>query len=126
MNFAKNEGLITGEFIIEQVKAELDEEYRNDDVTVIVQAYSNYQEQGYALFITAKDMTENLKVAFAQARGSDSIVVYHGKSHEFDSSGNIPNGDVYDNVLFFDYDDLHKTAKYIADWIIDYVKLGRV
>lgn len=79
-----------------------------------------------ALRITAKCMTETLKVAFAQARGSDSIVVYHGKSHEFDSSGNIPNGDVYDNVVFFDYDNLHKTAKYIAGWIVDYVTLGRV
>lgn len=65
---------------------------------LFIQPYMNGREQGFSL----EHNLEFKQVSFSEARSSDDIVVYLGKSHEFDEAGNIPNAKVYEKAQHFD------------------------
>jgi hypothetical protein len=66
---------------------------------VCVRAYSNCREQGYA--VTVNGLKTKLMLAFAECRGSDSIVVYVGEPKNFETAGNIPDENVYRNCAHY-------------------------
>ena len=60
--------------------------------------YQNGRETGFCLCRGTR------KVVFAEFRRSDDIVVYFGKSLEFDMRGNIPRESVYEDKSLFQPD----------------------
>jgi hypothetical protein len=90
---------------------------------VYVSTYCNGREKGFA--VVAGDM----KVAFAEFRSSDCIVVYVGRIESFDSAGNVPNEAVYANKHFFEADKGERAAekaaaKYVQKAIFEAMRHG--
>lgn len=78
-----------------------------------VESYSNGREQGFAIDNGAGG--ENYrKVAFAEFRNSDEIVVYAGRGYlAFDMSGNTPSEQTYASKKFFQPGDYKGAAAFI-------------
>lgn len=79
-----------------------------------VEPYLNGRESGFAVhdFYQASK-----KVAFSENRNSDNIVVYYGTSSDFSMQGNTPSEKSYRNAKFFSYDEYHKAAKWIYEFL---------
>ena len=77
-----------------------------------LEPYQNGREHGWAL-----SAGEN-KVAFAQDRHSDRIVVYAGRLALFDPVGNVPDGKAYDQRRHFPGDQPDAAAAYILSALI--------
>lgn len=75
---------------------------------VTVEVYANCREQGFAL-----KAHDDCKVAFSECRNTDQIVVYVGKSREFEFNTNIPSERAYSNARFFNPDQVEHAAKFI-------------
>ena len=75
---------------------------------LFIEVYENGREKGFAI-----DAWDTLKVAFAENRNSDDIVVYVGESRDFERNSNIPSEEVYESRKFFAYDEIAKAASFI-------------
>jgi hypothetical protein len=85
-----------------------------------LEAYANGREQGYAIANFDSTLPKYPRVAFAEYRNSDQIVVYFGTYHDFDMQGNTPSDKVYHDARFFAHDDARGAAKFI----VKYLKTG--
>lgn len=57
-----------------------------------VEPYKNGRERGWAVESEAR---HGRKVAFAENRNSDDLVVYRGTGRNFDAAGNVPDDETY-------------------------------
>lgn len=73
-----------------------------------IEVYENGREHGFAI-----DICDDVKVAFAENRNSDHIVVYTGSRHDFERNTNIPSEEVFDSRKFFAYNEIEKAAQFI-------------
>ena len=64
-----------------------------------VRGYVNGREEGF--FVESGYSGNGWGVAFSESRNSDAIVVYTGHKWDFDTSGHIPNEEMYQNRKFF-------------------------
>jgi hypothetical protein len=79
---------------------------------LITEPYCNGREQGFALV----NWKTSKKVAFSEARNSDSIVVYFGKDTDFSMQGNSPSENTYTiNRTLFDCLKVEEAANFIID-----------
>ena len=79
-----------------------------------IEPYENGREKGFAI-----DVCDTIKVAFAEHRCSDDIVVYVGEAREFERGTNIPSEEVFDSRHHFAYNEVDKAAKFIFSRIRD-------
>lgn len=79
-----------------------------------IEVYENGREHGFAI-----DLCDELKIAFAEHRSSDDIVVYVGEAREFERNTNIPSEEVFDSRKHFAYNEVDKAAKFIFSKIRD-------
>lgn len=95
------------------IKSIMDLEALDKDVgRILVHAYSNCREQGlhFSGFLG--------RVSVSQARGSDRIVVYAGRSMtDFEVTGWIPTDKTWENRTYFDPGEYGKAARFILDYI---------
>lgn len=105
----------------DRVLSYLDEQL--DSLQHGVEIYLNCRERGYAVF----SYVTKRRVAFAEHRSSDSIVLYYGSAlksprknddDDFAFNTNIPSDDSYRRAVFFAYGDDNKCA----DAIVKYLK----
>lgn len=98
----------------ERVLSYLDE--RLDPFQHGVEVYLNCRERGYAVF----SYTTKRRVAFAEHRSSDNIVLYFGNDKDdFEFNTNIPKDDTYlHRKKFYEYGE----DKQCADAISQYLK----
>lgn len=81
--------------VLELVK--LDGLTKDEREEIIVTTYENCREAGYAASV--KGLVDiDIKVVWAECRGSDEVVVYVGKAKDFElyPYGNVPNEYVYE------------------------------
>lgn len=86
-----------------------------------VEVYLNGRERGYAV----TNYETRRKVAFAEFRNSDGIVVYVGKSGilgpdldvDFAWDTNVPSEEVYGRKVFFDWHEAGKAAREIRTYL---------
>lgn len=83
----------------------------DEDANYYLEPYQNGREHGWTI---AK---KTLKVAFAEYRSSDQIVLYIGERTDFNMSGNVPSDKVYENKVFLPYDDTMKAAQRIIAYL---------
>lgn len=86
-----------------------------DRVDIDVFPYQNGREHGYSLswFGIGDDSTGQWvtrQAVFSVARNSDNIVLYTGRSEEFDINS-IPQDRAYERRRFFDWDDAAGVAR---------------
>ena len=77
-----------------------------------IEVYENGREKGFAI-----DVCDVIRVAFAEHRNSDDIVVYRGEAREFERGTNIPSEEVFDSRKHFAYNEVDKAARYIFNFI---------
>lgn len=94
---------------VEAIIADNDE----DDYAFSLEAYQNGRESGYAL--TSHDFKRH--AVFSEYRNTDQIVLYTGRPHYFDMSGNAPNERAYGNKQFFSYNDYSGAAQFIVEYL---------
>ena len=87
---------------------------KDDDTYVMVEVYANCREQGFALSSCGAR-----KVAFAQYRRSDDIVVYFGKQEDFAFNTNIPTSEVYEEAQFYSPRQIKAAARAIVRYLKD-------
>ena len=80
-----------------------------------VHSYINGSEQGYA--INESFGISKRKVAVAEFRKSDDIVVYFGNREDFEKNTNIPSEEVYAKMKLFDYNKSDGAADFIFDYL---------
>ena len=73
-----------------------------------IEVYENGREHGFAI-----DLCDEVKVAFAEYRSSDDIVVYTGPRQDFERNTNIPSEEVFDSRKYFAYNEVKKAAQFI-------------
>lgn len=78
----------------------LNEEEKDIGSRFTIQPYMNGREQGFA--VMNYDAPGYPKVAFAECRGSDQIVVYTGFNVDFSSGGNVASEETYKKAKYFD------------------------
>lgn len=79
---------------------------------LICEPYCNGREQGFTLL----NWKTSKKVAFSEARGSDSIVVYFGKDTDFSMQGNSPSEETYKiNRSLFDCLKVEEAADFVIN-----------
>jgi hypothetical protein len=83
-----------------------------DDCYVLVETYSNCREQGFALA-----SCDAFKVAFAENRNSDDLVLYRGSRLDFENNSNIPSDEAYESRLYFSPNNVKKAAKFIVKYL---------
>ena len=83
-----------------------------DDSIIGIEVYANCREQGFALA-----SCDDRKVAFAENRNSDDIVVYFGSRKDFDFNTNIPSDAVWAKRKFYRYDKPHSAAAFIVGYL---------
>jgi hypothetical protein len=66
---------------------------RAEQEEIVVEAYANLREQGYAAYVHG--LTVDVKVVWTECRGSDEMVCYVGSSKNFTTEGNIPDEATY-------------------------------
>jgi hypothetical protein len=66
------------------------------ETSVLIEMYVNCREQGFALA-----SCDARKVAFAEYRNSDDIIVYFGKRKDFEFNTNIASDRVYEKATFY-------------------------
>ena len=93
--------------VIKRLAREAGEHGIGEDM-IFVESYDNGREHGFAL-----SSWEGCKLAFAENRNSDHIVVYTGKSGDFDHNSNIPSEKSFDERTYFDYNETDKAARFI-------------
>jgi hypothetical protein len=81
----------------------VDQQYDNE--RMLVEAYQNGREQGFALFTT------NFYVSFSECRNTDQIVVYKSKYAALKSI----TPEMYDNARYFSEGDYVGAAEYILE-----------
>jgi hypothetical protein len=79
---------------------ELGELTKDERDEIVVESYENCREQGYAAVIRGLAGAGDIKIAWAECRGSDEMVAYVGKPNDF-GTGNIPNEEVYRGAVYF-------------------------
>lgn len=72
---------------------------------ITVEAYENCREQGYAAYVRLWSFAgpggmADVKVVWAECRGSDEMVAYVGKTNDF-GTGNVPSEEVYQTATYF-------------------------
>lgn len=92
-----------------------------DENDYCVEVYINGRERGYAVwsYLTRR------KVAFAEFRNSDGIVVYAGvdgsagpdSERDFAWDTNVPSEEVYGRKVFFDWHEAGKAAREIRTYL---------
>lgn len=80
------------------------------DVRYYLTPYENGREHGWTL----SRQLSNVKVAFAEYRNTDQIVVYSGLSMHFESAGNVPSEQVYSERELFSPMQIFDAAQYIV------------
>jgi hypothetical protein len=80
-----------------------------------IYSYTNGREQGYTL--NESFGNNQRKVAFAEYRKSDDIVVYFGQRTDFERNTNIPSEAVYESMKLFDYNKPDQAAEFIFDYL---------
>jgi hypothetical protein len=66
---------------------------------IVVEAYANCREQGYAAYV--RGLTVDVKLVWCECRGSDEMVCYVGTSANFETAGNIPDYTTYEYAKRF-------------------------
>jgi hypothetical protein len=104
----------------ERVLSYLDEML--DETDYYVEVYINGRERGYAVW----SYTTRRKVAFAEFRNSDGIVIYAGlegsTGGDFAWDTNVPSEEVYQSKAFFGYSEAGKAAEAIREYLEQGVK----
>jgi len=72
-------------------RVSLDALTKEEREEIVVESYANCREQGYAAYV----MTADVKVVWAECRGSDEMVCFVGTRSSFETGGNIPNEESY-------------------------------
>lgn len=85
----------------------------NRDKTLRLEPYLNGREKGWALF---GDVGDDRKVAFAESRNSDQLVVYTGNTLDFSMQGNTPSEEAYGRRTFFGCDQHAQAADFIMEF----------
>jgi len=108
---------LTDRKVADRVLKEFKKIARSSDNTldVTLGLYVNCREQGYA--INDSYYVVKRKVAFAENRNSDDIVVYFGSSSDFESNTNIPSEEVYRNSRFFGVGQEAQAAQFVFDYL---------
>jgi len=81
-----------------------------DEKDYYLEPYQNGREHGYALRADRK------KVAFAEYRNTDNLVLYLGCIMDFEPNGNIPSEKVYAKKEFFAPTNLSGAAKRMLEY----------
>ena len=71
-----------------------------DREAVTVEAYANCREQGLSVWVISNDPFAKLggmRIAVSENRNSDDIMLCWGPSQDFQTAGNIPDDDSYEN-----------------------------
>lgn len=95
--------------------------YRAD---VKVSRFDNCREQGYFVYLRSADYNEQITLAFAEYRSSDSIVVYKLEGTTF----NAPTNDLFNrpenglNGRFFGFGKITEAAEFIAEELVGFWK----
>lgn len=79
-----------------------------------VEPYLNGRESGFAVQFYARKGKPDVKLVFSEARGTDSIVIYKGKSYEFSMQGNGLTEEIYRNAFYCGPDEYVKAARMIV------------
>lgn len=87
---------------------------KDDDTYVVIEVYVNCREQGFALSSCA-----DRKVAFAEFRRSDDVVVYFGSCGDFAFNTNIPTDEVYEEAQFYSPRQIKSAARAIVRYLRD-------
>lgn len=103
----------------------LDALTKNERGEVMVEAYENCREQGYAVVVHGFPTAESakLKASFAECRNSDQMVVYVGKPMDF-STGNIPNEQVYRGAAHY-FSSEEEAAAFIQKLVVKAAREAR-
>lgn len=82
-----------------------------------VEPYLNGRESGFAIHFWAGAMKNRYdrKFVFSEMRGSDSIVVYEAKTHEFSMQGNGLNNKIYSDCTCFSPDKIWDAVDHIVN-----------
>lgn len=85
---------------------------------VTVKHYANGREQGFHLVVYTWKGNDPVSraVSFAEARGSDQLVVYTGRVVEF-GIGSAPNEARYRDAKYFSHDDAYGAARFIVAYL---------
>ena len=82
----------------------------------VVHSFSNGREQG---LLIAHQENRN-KVAFAQQRNGDQVIVYYGNGNEFDICTHLPVDDAgWDRYKTFSGYDMNGVVEFIDKWLTD-------
>lgn len=92
---------------------------------VVVEAYENCREQGYAVVVRGFPTVEGskLKLSFAECRGSDQMVVYVGKPSDF-TTGNVPSEQVYSEAATY-FSTEKQTAAFVQKLVVKAAREAR-
>jgi len=89
-----------------------------EDETIYIEGYANGRENGFTLCCTdGIDMSKWYRIAICEYRKSDSICLYVGEYNQF-KQGNIPSEEIYNDKIFFSYNEVKETV----EWIINYIE----
>jgi len=81
---------------------------------IFFEVFSNHREQGIAL----KQYKTKKMVLLCHQRHSDSILVYHGLSNQFDTATNMPGAaEVWEQKKLFKSNDYEGAAVFIKEWL---------
>lgn len=108
MKIKKHYSLEIAESIINILDTIINEEQAD---LLLIESFSNGREQGLIC------RSNNKIIAVAQYRTSDAIVIYYGKSINFDITTNLP--DDWDCKIFFRYNEQYKAAEFIKEYLIN-------
>jgi hypothetical protein len=107
--------------VLAKLKAMIREEGKRFFCSVDVEAYENGREHGYYLEMWRTARTKQAwAVSFSEYRTSDDIVVYFGKSEDFDNEGHVPTQLVWENMKTFKYQDFDGAAAFIFDYLFNH------
>lgn len=80
---------------------------------VTIESWSNCREQGLCISVTIGNYENWKKIAVAEHRSSDSIIVASGPCSEFDNQTNQMSDKVWEQQRFFGYGKQDEAAEYI-------------
>jgi len=79
-----------------------------------IQSWSNGREQGVCIHSTNGNYETWSKIAIAQQRNSDSIMVISGRDVNFNIQTNMPDDEAWEKRKHFEYNEVKKAAEYIT------------
>jgi hypothetical protein len=81
-----------------------------------VETYKNGRENGYALIYSFGIVFR--KIAFAENRNSDDIVLYKGAISDFSNAGNIPSAAIYGKRELIGGSKINKAAQIAVKFVL--------